>query len=209
MKLKVLVVGIAMAVAAPLAMAEGFYGAFDLGQSKAKGFCDTGGANLVALGVTSLTCDDKDTAYRISLGYQINNNFSVEGSYLDAGKVAASIAGTYLATPYTASASIEDTEFQFVAIGSIPVAENFSLFGKAGVTMWDVKASAAATVAAVSAAGSVSSTGNDFLWGIGAKYDINKTIAMRGQFESRKVGDEATTGRGTVDMLSLGLVYKF
>lgn len=211
MQLKALVVGIALAMVAPLAAAgdTGFYGAVDLGQTKAKDFCNISNADMVSIGVTSLTCDDKDTAYRLSLGYEINKNFSVEGSYLDAGKIGGAVAGTYLATPYTGTVSGEDTEFQFAVIGFIPVADKFSLFGKVGITRWDVKTSAALTFASASAKATISDTGTDVLWGVGAKYEINKNIALRGQFESRKVGDDATTGRQTLEMLSLGLIFKF
>jgi OOP family OmpA-OmpF porin len=211
MNSKALVVGIALAMASPLAAASdtGFYGAVDVGQSKVKDFCNLSNANLASIGVTSLACDDKDTSYRLSLGYKINNNFSVEGGYLDAGKISGTMAGTYLATPYTGRIVSEDTEFQFAVIGSIPVADNFSFFGKIGMARWDVTTSVSATVASATAAGSASDTGTDLLWGIGAKYDLNKSIALRGQFESHKAGNDATTGRGDVEMLSMGLVFKF
>lgn len=208
MRFIAVIVGVAMAATPPLAVAgsSGFYGVIDLGQSKFKGACDLG--NFTDIGATSVSCKQTDTAYRISAGYQINDNFSAEAGYLDAGKVGANIAGTYLGVPYTGTAAIKDSEWQLAAIGTIPLGNNFSVFGKAGLSRWDVRTFVSATAGGVTAAGSGKATGIDFLWGLGAKYDITPSVALRAQFESHKAGDVAITGRGTIEMLNLGLIYK-
>lgn len=188
MKLKALVVGIALAVTAPAAMAEGFYGAFDLGQSKVKDFC---------VGVT--TCSNTDTAYRFSAGYQVNQNFGVEGSYVDSGSLSGSGAGL--------TVNSKNTEWQVAATGTLPVGNGFSLIGKAGIAFWDLTTSATLGGVTVAVPGG-SPNGNDFLWGIGAQYDISKTIAVRGQYDSHKIGDNVI-GRDRLTTLSVGVVYKF
>lgn len=187
MKLKVLVVGIAMAVAAPLAMAEGFYGAFDLGQSKVKDAC----AGIPA----GVACSNTDTAYRLAAGYQVNENFGVEGAYVDSGAISASGLGV--------TVNMKNTEWQLAAIGTLPVGNGFSVIGKAGIAFWDITTST--TPVAVPG---FSPNGNDFLWGIGAQYDITKAVAVRGQYESHMIGDNVTT-RDHLNMLSVGVVYKF
>lgn len=60
MKLQTLMVGVALTIAAPLAIAEGsgYYGALDLGQSNFKDMC-TG---------FSGSCKSTDTAFRVALG---------------------------------------------------------------------------------------------------------------------------------------------
>lgn len=76
----------ATASGAALAADNGFYGAFDLGQSKASGACDP------VAGAVITSCDDKDTSYRLAGGYNFNKNFGAEISYTDYGN--ASVSGT-------------------------------------------------------------------------------------------------------------------
>lgn len=189
MKLKSLIVGIALAVAAPLAMAEGsgFYGAVDVGQSKLQDAC---------AGVSSgVTCDDTDTDYRLSAGYQVNPSFGVEGSYVDSGKFTASGLGI--------TADVKNTEWQLAAIGTLPVTNGFSVTGKAGWAFWNIKSSANVAIPP-----GHSPSGNDFLWGIGAQYDITKVFAVRGMYDSHMIGDNVT-GRNHLTTLNAGVVYRF
>ena len=75
----------AMACAAP-AGAQGFYVGGSIGQMKAKDAC----SGISGAGVS---CDDKDTAWRILGGYQVNRNFGAEVGYHDFGKAKASFPG--------------------------------------------------------------------------------------------------------------------
>lgn len=190
MKMKALAAGILLAMAAPSVMAEGFYGAFDIGQSDLKEGC-----NGVAAGVS---CKHTDTAFRLAAGYQINQNFGVEGAYVDSGKATASAPGIF-------TAEVKSTEWQLVATGTLPMGNDFSLIGKAGFAFWEAKPSATALGAVIPIA---SETGGDFLWGIGAQYDFTKSVAVRGQYESHKLGN-TTLDRGDLDTFSMGVVYKF
>jgi len=189
MKIKVLVIGIVMAVAAPLAMAEGtgLYGAVDVGQSKISDVC-TG----IPAGVS---CNDSATDYRLSVGYQINPSIGIEGSYVDSGKYAASGLGL--------TVDVKSTEWQLAAVGTLPVANGFSVLGKAGLALWDLKTSSSGPVPP-----GWNPTGNDFLWGIGAQYDITKAVAVRGLYDSHMIGN-STTSRSHLSALNVGVVYKF
>ena len=184
MKLKVLMLGIAITCTAPLAMAEvsGFYGAVDFGKTTADGFCD---------GTAGLSCKDNDTAIRFAVGKQLNDNFGVEGSYGPAVEATGSGFGlTYVA---------KNTEWQFAAVGTAPIGNGLSVFGKMGMALWEIQESgnffATETI-----------SGNDFLMGFGAKYDISPTMAIRGQYETHKVGD---TKRYDLNTMSVGLLFKF
>jgi OOP family OmpA-OmpF porin len=186
MKLKALAVGIVMAVATPFAMAEGsgVYVALDVGQSNFKDMCS---------GFPG-PCSDTDTAFRGALGYQINQYVGVEGAYVDAGKTNASAPG------FSGSATL--TDWQLAVIGTLPLGGGFSLIGKAGVDRWSSKF----TTTTISPSGS----GSSFLWGVGGQFDFNRSVAIRGQYETRKAGDINTPeGLGNVSMLSIGVVYRF
>jgi OOP family OmpA-OmpF porin len=75
---------------AALAADSSFYGAVDLGQSKIKDVC---------VGMPAgVSCDDKDTAWRLAGGYNFNKNFGAEVSYTDYGNATASVLGVQFAT---------------------------------------------------------------------------------------------------------------
>ncbi len=75
----------------------GFYAGGSIGQAKANQGCD---------GIP-ISCDNKDTSWQISGGYQFNKNFGVELGYVDLGKVTASgtIAGFAVSGNVKAKAS--------------------------------------------------------------------------------------------------------
>lgn len=175
---------------AALAADNSFYGALDLGQSKAKGVC-TG----MPAGVS---CDEKDTSYRLAGGYNFNKNFGAEISYTDYGNATASATGV--------SASVDATAFQIVGTGALPLGNQFSLTAKAGLASVDVGASA--TVLGLSATASASNT--NFVWGIGAQYDVTPSIGIRVNYEDLgTVGDNATIGTAKLSNISAGVVFKF
>lgn len=181
---------------AALAADNSFYGALDLGQSKAKDACTP------PAGVTVTSCSDTDNAYRLGLGYQFNQNFGLEANYVDFGKATAT--GTVLGVPFASDASV--TAFQLSATGSLPFNESFAVIGKIGAAHASVDASA--TALGITAAASANST--ELTYGIGVRYNINKTMAIRAQYEDfGTVGDPATTGDSKLSLISIGMTFGF
>lgn len=187
---------------AALAADNSFYGAVDIGQSKAKDLCNTGGL----AGVTVTSCDDTDTAWRLGLGYQFNQNFGLEANYVDFGNGNAT--GTVLGVPFTADAS--STAFQLAVTGALPVSDSFAVTGKIGAAHASLDMSASALGVTVPA----SANSTDLTYGIGVRYNINKTMAIRAQYEAQyedfgKVGDPATTGESKLSLISIGMTFGF
>lgn len=183
---------------AALAADNSFYGAVDIGQSKAKDFCNTGG--LAGVAVTS--CNDTATAWRLGLGYQFNQNFGVEANYGDSGNFDAT--ATVLGLPVTANGSA--TIFQLAVTGALPISDSFAVTGKIGAAhaSVDVSGSAAGIPVALSA------NSTDVTYGIGVRYNINKTMAIRAQYEDLgKIGDPATTGESKASLISIGMTFGF
>jgi OOP family OmpA-OmpF porin len=184
MRMTTILMGVALGVATPLAVAANpsYYVFADVGQSKVSKGCE----GLPSSG----TCKDNDVAIRAGLGYQFSNLLGFEGGYVDSGKVT---------TPNNGSlSSIKATEWQFAATGAVQVVPKFSLTGKAGMSSWKLDASTS----------SASANGNDFLLGAGARYDLDPSLSLRMQFETHKVGN-VTTGRHDMNLLSMGLIAKF
>ncbi len=124
--------------------------------------------------------DEDDTGFRFSGGYQFNRNFGAEVGYVTL--FDKSIFGS----------NVEVDGFELLAVGKMPLANNFSVYGKLGFLMWDAKAS-----------GIGSDDGTDLTYGIGLQYDLSRNFGVRGQWQRYDVDD------ADADMLSIGLMYRF
>src|SRR5205823_3618582 len=141
-------IGAAMAVSAPAAFAQArsqaadsaWYAGGSLGQANAK--CNVSGGS----------CDKTDTAWKIFGGYQINRTFGVELGYADLGKVKLSGGASSL--------SIETKSWDLVGVGSFPVANQFSIYGKLGFSRSESKVASA------------KDNSTNLTFGLGAQYDF-------------------------------------
>lgn len=202
MKNKILSIALLSALTST-AMAGGFYGAVDLGQATAKGAC----SGLP----TGYSCTDSDTAFRFGGGYQFTPNVGVEANYgiLGSGKVSGSV--TVGGVTYTDSIEAKFTTLQIAAIGTFPVANSFYLLGKLGIaqTTQDLSWAYRATNG-TSGSGSDSKTDTNLAYGIGAQFDISKTVGVRAMYENLgESGDDVNTAKVKLSLLSAGVVFKF
>ena len=182
----------ATAGVSPLAFAQdsGWYIGANVGQSTFKDSC----SGLPA----GFGCDDSGTAFGVFGGYQVNKYFGAELGYTDLGKTTASGGG--------ASADIKAKGFELLAVGTFPLNEQFSLYGKLGFYRWDVDASASGPGGSFSD----SATGTDLTYALGVQYNFTKKFGVRAQYQQYKdAGDDATTGQGDINVISVGVVYKF
>ena len=145
----------------------------------------------------STSCDDKDTAWKVFGGYQLNRNFAVELGYSDLGEVSSS-------GPF--STKVESTVWDLVAVGSIPLGNNFSLYGKLGAYRADAELSTS-----VGVSGDKSTT--DLTYGLGARYDFTRNLGVRAEWQ-RYQGIEVpstvlTSGDSDVDVFNIGVLWKF
>jgi OmpA-OmpF porin, OOP family len=173
-----------------MAQAQGWYGGVSIGQTKD----NDSAADLRSIGFSG-NVDDKDTGWKVFVGNQFNQNAAIEFGYVDLGEVTGS--GTYLGLPASVSAEVKG--FNMALIGILPVSNEFAVLGRIGLFRWD--ADATANVAGFP--GSASDTGTDLAFGVGAKYDFGKNVGLRVEWERFDVDE------GDVDMLSVGLAFKF
>ena len=169
-----------------------FYVGASIGKAEAKDVCT--GVNSIS----GATCDDKDTTWKIFGGYQFNRNFALEIGYSDGGEVKASAFGV--------NASIEASVFELVGVGTLPLGNNFSLYGKIGLYRADTEATA--TAGALSVREEESNT--DLTFGIGAQFDLSKRFAIRAEWQRyQDVDGGDTIGEGDVDVISIGALFRF
>jgi OOP family OmpA-OmpF porin len=166
----------------------GWYAGASIGQGDAKDGC----ADLPA----GVSCDSKDTAWRILGGYQFNPMLSAELGYSNLGEVSASGGGEVV----TAEASA----WELVGVAKFPVANQISLYGKGGLYMATVDVSSNIP----GDSGEEDNTGVTF--GVGGQYDINRNIGVRVEWQRyMDVGDDELVGETDVDVLNVGVVFKF
>jgi len=130
--------------------------------------------------------DSTDTAWKMFGGYQFNKYFAVEGGFIDLGNAS------------TAGASFDSKAWQASAVGSLPMTEQFALTGKLGI---------ARTATDISAGGSDHNT--DPTYGLGLRYDINRQIGIRGEWERFRVSGNPFAGKSDTDVFSINAIYRF
>lgn len=140
--------------------------------------------------VGEINFDDDDTGYKVFAGYNLGLvpflNLAVEGSYVDFGSQEgeiASIPGFSIDT--TAFAGFGLVGFDLGPVG---------LFAKAGMFSWDVDFD--------TPLGSVSESGTDPAYGLGAKVQLG-SIAVRAEYELFDLDDIE------IDYFSVGASYTF
>ena len=184
--------GVAVMAAPAVSMAQargetGWYLGGNIGQSKVKDGCS-------GLGGTGISCDDKDTAFKILGGYNINRNFAAELGYTDLGKAKAS--GFGLTDEFKATA------WELSGVGSYPVANQFSVFGRLGLYFADVKEN-------TNFIGNFKHTNNDLTYGFGVRYDFSREVGVRGEWQRYSKVGGGDIGKSDVDVISVGVVWNF
>jgi OOP family OmpA-OmpF porin len=125
---------------------------------------------------------EKDTAFKVLGGYQINRNWGAEVGYTDFGKVTAS------------GVDLKGNALELVGVGTLPINDKFSVYGKAGFARGEIKATGS------------SDDSVELTYGIGVQYNFSPVFGIRGEWQKYPdVGNGATD----VDVMSVGVVYRF
>lgn len=157
------------------ALAEnGFYGGAGIGQATIDA-CD-GVAN----------CDDEDTSWKVFGGWEMNSNIAFEAGWVDFGEITGSAGGS--------AVSAEVDGWTLAAKGILPVNEQFGVFGKFGMIMWDVEGGGAAS--------GMDDDGTDPMYGLGAQYMFTDQLGIVGEWEWYDIDSD-------IDLFSIGALFKF
>ena len=153
---------------------NGFYAGASIGQATIDA-CD---------GFTD--CDDEDTGWKILGGWEFNRNIALEAAFVDFGEVSGSIGGS--------AVSAETDGWTLAGKGMLPLTEQFGVFGKFGMIMWDAEGGGAAS--------GIDDDGTDLIYGLGAQYMFTERFGIVGEWEWYDIDDD-------VDLFSIGALYKF
>lgn len=196
-------------VACPLAMADepGWYGGLGAGQSRALMDDRRIASGLLGSGLTASSIDDtdRDNAYKLFGGYQFNRNFALEGGYFDLGKFGFK-ATTVPAGTLTGTIRVQGLNLD--AVGILPFTEKFSAFGRVGATYAETKDTFSGTGAVGVTNPNPTKSDTNYKYGVGLQYDVTQALALRLEAERYRIND-AVGNRGDVDMVTVGLLFRF
>jgi len=207
---------LAAALAAPAALAQtaapissGWYLGGNIGRTNQ----DTDNAAIAnglaaqGLATTSINSDDRDRGYKVFGGYQMNRNFAIEGGYFDLGSFGYTAQTVPLGSQ---RGEVRYKGLNLDLVGILPFTDKLSAIGRVGVTSTKASGSYSATGAAGVPFGNANpserTTGPKV--GVGLMYDFTPSLGMRVEAERYRVKD-AFRNKNNVDMISVGLVYRF
>jgi OOP family OmpA-OmpF porin len=193
----------------PLAVAQesGWYGGANVGRSGAT-IDDariTSGLQAQGLATSAMTDRDRDTGYKIFGGYQFNRNWAVEGGYFDLGQFGFT-SNTVPTGTLTGDIRLKGLNMDLV--GTLPVTERFSVFGRAGLNYAEASDRFSGTGAVHVINPNPSQRDTNYKLGAGIQYAFTESLAMRVEAERYRVND-AVGNNGRIDLLSVGLIYRF
>lgn len=196
---KQLLVAAFLASAALPTMASDFYMIADLGQSKLDVDAEDGGYS------------ETNTAFSLGGGYKLNETFALELVYRDLGDVSQSESedfgnGDYL--KFSLDTSV--TAFQASVVAQLPLNDAFALYGRLGAgylkskTDYEFETVVGNRTHFNAGSGSESDSKTKAVFGVGFKYVLSQSFAVRAEYNQYDKWDEATISSATV-----GLIYQF
>lgn len=185
----------------------GWYMGGNIGQSTADIDNERITDNLLNGGFSDIMIenDDRDTGYKLFGGYQFNRNFAVEGGYFDLGEFS------YNATTMpagTLDGQMKLRGFNLDLMGFIPFSEKFSAFGRVGANYAEAKDRFSGTGSVNVLSPRADERDTNLKVGAGLQYAFTDALAMRLETERYRIND-AVSNKGDVDLVSVGLVYRF
>lgn len=206
---KALSLVIATLLSGPLANAadEGWYAGASIGESQAGLNFNSAQLSTLPTGVTITNSryDDSDIGFKIFGGYQLNSILAVEGGYFDLGEFGFNANTTPMGT---SEGSFEVDGGYLDMVGTISLTSKLDFLARAGFNYANTDTQMRGTGAVPG--NSPSLGGNDWnpKLGIGLQYELTDNFDLRLEAERYHL-DEPVVNKGDVDLLSLGVVYRF
>lgn len=197
------------AIASPVAAADdtGWYVGANIGQSRATIDNARIARGLLGSGftMTSIADRDRSTGYKFFGGYQLSRYFALEGGYFDLGKFGFT---AFTQPPGSLLGQIKLRGLNFDILGFLPITDKFSVFGRVGLIYAQARDAFSGTGFVNVLTPNPSQRATNYKFGVGLQYDFVESFAMRVEAERYRIND-AVGNKGDIDLLSLGLIYRF
>lgn len=192
-----------------LAQGTGWYGGASVGRTRATIDDERITRALAGQGFTASSIEDRDgdRGFKVFGGYQFTPNFGLEAGYFDLGEFGYTARTT---PPGSLTGDIRVKGLHVDLVGTLPLTQRFSVLGRVGLTSSRTDGSFSAIGAArvPYASASTSERSTNYKYGLGVAYNLTENLAMRVEGERYRIKD-SVGNRGDVDMLSIGLLYRF
>ena len=126
-------------------------------------------------------CEDSDTAWKLFGGYKLSERFSAEGAYVNLGDL------------HKNGENSDISALTVNAVGTMPVTEQFDVFGKVGLMRWSSDNTDS------------NESGFGATYGVGAKMHLSETTSLRAEWEKFPGIETSASEDSDVNMLSIGV----
>lgn len=197
----------AMTSSLTLADDAGWYIGGNIGQTRADIDEQRIAGSLIDSGFSGVSVKDDsiDRGYKLFGGYQFNRYLALEGGYFDLGEFGFT---SITQPPGTFNGKIELRGVNFDVVGFVPIGDKFSAFGRLGVNYAEAKDAFTSTGFVHLVSPNAKERDANLKVGAGLQYAFTEKLAMRLEGERYRI-DDAVGHKGDVDLLSVGLVYRF
>jgi OOP family OmpA-OmpF porin len=200
-------------LASPLAVAQmmeapaGWYAGLNAGRSRADidNARITSGLQGAGFGTSGIADDGRSSGFKLYGGYRVNRNFALEGGYFDLGNFG------YTATTVpagTLSGNMKLRGLNLDLVGILPLTDRFEAFARVGAAYTQARDHFSGTGAVVVTDPNPSKSALNLKVGLGLGYNFSDNFGMRVEVERYRIND-AVGNRGDIDLVSVGLVYRF
>lgn len=183
---RILVIGLLLAASPAQADYDDnnpFYFGFALGIPSADEECDY---------YYHYDCDGSDTSFKFYGGKRLHENFAIEISYQDLGKLRD--------REFNLTTTAESEGFNISLHGIIPISDLGYFYGKAGYMLWDTEYTRIETSTERS-----DDEGEDFTYGLGFAFLFGEKYDFRVEYERlNELGDEFVDGGDWITVFSFG-----
>lgn len=198
------------ALTAPVSPAlaqKGFYVGGNVGVTRAEIDEDAVNQGLLGIGAASAstTSDQSGTGFKAYAGYAFTPNFAIEAGYFDLGKFTTD---STVSPPGTVRTELKFKGINVDVVGSLPLGDRFSLFGRVGVIRTEQDISVSSTGSIVTTQPSLSYDKTSWKAGVGVDYVLTGGLGLRAEAEVYRVPD-GPDETANVGMFSIGLLYRF
>jgi OOP family OmpA-OmpF porin len=141
-----------------------------------------------------VSCDTKDSSWRVFAGYQFNRHFAAELGYANLGEANFDFGPGDRITA-------EATAFDLSAVGMLPVGP-VSIYGRLGLYRATVDIEDTLF-------GSSDNSNNGLLWGIGVQYDFTRNLAVRAEWQQYMDVEDDVGTEFDIKVLNIGVLWRF
>lgn len=183
-----------------------FYGGLGVGEAQSKIDDARISESMIGSSPTSISHEERDTAYKVFGGYQFNPYLAMEAGYFNLGEFGFKSTGANTAD--TLSGRIKLDGYNLDLVGTLPVNDQLSLLGRVGAHNARARDTFIGTGAVTVLNRSPEIRETNYKAGVGFSYKLSQSMTLRGELERYRIND-AVGNKGDINVASLTMLFPF